>query len=139
MILEVKGLFAGRWIKLSYKISKEILESKIVDGTLYGYTSIEEFISEHSVEDSLELLKRYPDDIKMVSGGRLDIIARTSPEVLFELSDYRLQNDNLTLLERLIVVLKEIEEYPIIKDYVEMCVSITNVGDGVSILKAKPI
>ena len=139
MILDVHGLFAGKWIKLKYRIPREILESKLEDGSLFDYETVEEFIYEHTFEDSLVLLKRYPDDIEMVSGGRLDIIARTKADVLFELSDFKLERDNLTLLERLIEVLTNIEDYPVIEEYVEMCVSIHNVGDAVSILKAKRI
>ena len=139
MRLEVQGLFAGKWIKLEYEINEDVLKSKIEEDTLLGYDTIEDFKVEHNYEDSLKILKRLPNAIKMTSGGRLDIIARTNPKVLNELSDYRLERDNLTLLERLIEVFKHIEDYPIIEEYVEMCISITNVGDAVSILKAKRI
>lgn len=139
MILDVQGMFAGKWLKLTYKISKEILENRLEDDKLFGYDSVEDYKYNNNFENNLTLLKRYPDDIEIVSGGRLDIIARTPVETLYELSDYRLEKDNLTLLERLIEVLKEVEQYPLIEEYTQMHVSIQNVGDAISILNARDI
>lgn len=137
MILEVQGIFAGRWVKLKYRIDKKVIENKITNDESFNFKDAEDYRLNHTFEDNLELLKRYPDDIEMVEGGRLDLIVRTSPEVLFDLSDYRLQWDNLTLLERLIQFLGDINKYPKTKDYVEMAISINNINDALNILNFK--
>lgn len=136
MILEVKGLFAGKWLKYKYKINPVKLKEKLEEeGDLFGYATVEGYIENNNYEDNLEILKRFPDSIEPVEGGRLDVLLRTNPKVLAELEDYRLEYDNLTVLERLIKILEAIDNYPKIKEYVTMTVSLQTVGDALKILK----
>lgn len=134
MILDVQGLFANRWLKLKFRIDEETIKNKINNDEEFDYDNLSDFRVNNTFEDNLELLKRFPDNIEMISGGRLDIIARTTPEVLFDLGDYRLEHDNLTLLERLIKVLGNIEQYPKQEEYIKMVISINNIGDALKIL-----
>lgn len=135
MILKVNGLFMGKWLKFSFKIDRDVLEAKLKDDRdLFGYSEVDSYLENNNYKDNLELLKRFPDSVTPVEGGRLDIIIRTPPEVLSDLEGYRLEYDNLNLLERLIKVLKDVEKYPKIEEYILMTVNLHSIGDALDIL-----
>lgn len=140
MELDVRGLFASKWLKITYKIDEELLENKLQgseEKLLFRCESLTEFKDENTFSNNLEILKEFHEDTEVTSGGRIDIIMRTHATVLQELSDYRLEYDNLTLLERLIAVLKNIDDYPNIQKYIEPISSLINVSDAIMILKHK--
>lgn len=139
-ILKVKGLILGKWLKFSFKIDRGILETKLKDdGDLFGYSDVDSYLDNNNYKDNLELLKRFPDYITPVDGGRLDIVIRTPPEVLSDLEGYRMEYDNLNLLERLVKVLKNIEKYPKIEEYISMAVNIHSIGEALDILNRERI
>lgn len=122
MEFEVQGIFAGKWLKLTYDIDKKLLEDDYMD---------------NDYADNLKLLKKYPEETEVISRGRLDILMRTNPDVLYELSDYRLEKDNLTLYERLIEVLLKVDKYPNIEEYINPVYSLHGIDDALMILRHK--
>lgn len=83
-------------IELEIEVYDTTLETLLLDShdlKLYGHDTVEEFVSANDSYDNLDVLRRVPDSVEVLSGSRLDILVRTSNGLLNLMSQVYLRDD----------------------------------------------
>jgi len=140
MELNARSLVLGKMLKVKFKISQETIENVMNnsdDGTIFGTESIEKLKFGNTNDTNLLILKRLPDSIEILEGGRVDILMRTPETRLQQLNDFMLEGDRLTVYERLAETLKRVETGSSLGEEIKMLISIESLDDALRILRFK--